>query len=67
MREYRKEYPRPHFRRDEWLSLNGEWEFEFDDKRDGELRGLHLGNISLNKKIIVPFTYQYEESGIGDK
>lgn len=67
MREYRKEYPRPHFRRDEWLLLNGEWEFEFDDNRDGELRGLHTGNISLNKKIIVPFTYQYIDSGIGDK
>jgi beta-galactosidase/beta-glucuronidase len=67
MLKLRNEYPRPHFRRDEWLSLNGIWEFEFDDKGDGQERGLHLGNVSLNGKINVPFTYQYAESGIGDK
>lgn len=66
MSKIRNEYPRPHFRRDDWLSLNGEWEFEFDDNKDGELRGLHKGNVKLNNKIIVPFTYQYKESGIGD-
>src|SRR5262249_47367738 len=27
----RPEYPRPTFVRSEWLNLNGEWEFEFDD------------------------------------
>lgn len=62
----RNEYPRPHFRRDKWLSLNGIWEFEFDDTHDGELRGLHEGKIKLPQKINVPFTYQYPESGIGD-
>lgn len=67
MMKLRDEYPRPHFRRDEWLSLNGLWEFEFDDNKDGELRGLHTGNVTLNSKINVPFTYQYEESGIGVK
>lgn len=62
----RNEYPRPHFRREEWLSLNGIWEFEFDDKNDGEARGLHNGNIKLSGEINVPFTYQCKESGIGD-
>ena len=28
----RKEYPRPQFQRKEWQSLNGEWEFCFDDE-----------------------------------
>ena len=28
---YREEYPRPQFVRDDWLNLNGEWDFEFDD------------------------------------
>ena len=67
MLKLRNEYPRPHFRRDEWLSLNGIWEFEFDDNKDGELRGIHNGNVALSKEINVPFTYQYAESGIGDK
>jgi len=62
----RNEYPRPHFRRDNWLSLNGEWEFEFDDNKDGEIRKLHTGAVKLSSKINVPFTYQYPESGIGD-
>lgn len=67
MLKTRNEYPRPHFRRENWLSLNGIWEFEFDDNKDGEARGIHNGNTKLEGEINVPFTYQYAESGIGDK
>lgn len=67
MLHLRNEYPRPHFRRDNWLSLNGMWEFEFDDNHDGEMRGIHNGKIKLEREINVPFTYQYPASGIGDK
>ena len=67
MLKLRNEYPRPHFRRDNWLSLNGIWEFEFDDNHDGEIRGIHSGKVKLEKEINVPFTYQYPDSGIGDK
>ena len=67
MLHLRNEYPRPHFRRDNWLSLNGMWEFEFDDNHDGEMRGIHSGKIKLEREINVPFTYQYPASGIGDK
>lgn len=67
MIKLRNEYPRPHFRRDQWLSLNGVWEFEFDDNHDGDLRGIHQGNVKLSREIVVPFTYQYPESGIGEK
>ena len=62
----RSEYPRPQFVRDQWQTLNGKWEFEFDDNHDGEVRGLQTGKVSLNSEIIVPFSYQYQESGIGD-
>ncbi len=31
----RPEYPRPQFVRDEWVNLNGEWEFAFDDRDEG--------------------------------
>ena len=67
MLKFRNEYPRPHFRRDSWLALNGIWEFEFDDNHDGELRGVHNGNVKLGMEINVPFSYQYPDSGIGDK
>lgn len=63
---YRNEYPRPQFRRDEWLCLNGEWEFAFDDLGEGIKLGYDTGKVALPQKINVPFTYQYEASGIGD-
>lgn len=63
----RNEYPRPQFRRDEWLPLNGEWEFELDDENDGEKRGLPTGRVALNRKINVPFSYQYAASGIKEE
>lgn len=62
----RTEYPRPQFRRNEWLGLNGEWEFAFDDSDEGMKLGYDTGKVALSKKINVPFTYEYEASGIGD-
>lgn len=62
MRNERNEYPRPQFRRDSWQSLNGEWEFDFGDNS-----GIYLRQLQLNRKINVPFSYQWEASGINDK
>src|SRR5688572_18695850 len=62
----RPEYPRPQFVRDEWINLNGEWEFAFDDKEEGLTQGWQDGR-KLDGKIIVPFAYQTELSGINDK
>ena len=67
MKNFRTEYPRPQFQRNEWFTLNGEWEFEFDDNENGEVRGLPTGKVALSSKIIVPFTYQTKASGIGDE
>lgn len=33
---YNKDYPRPQFVRKDWLNLNGEWDFSFDDHQVGE-------------------------------
>ena len=66
MNYQRTEYPRPQFRRGEWQSLNGEWEFAFDDEKQGELKGYPTGMIALDRKINVPFVYQSVASGIGD-
>jgi len=62
----RPEYPRPHFVRPVWINLNGEWEFEFDDGNEGLQLGWHDGR-ELSRRIVVPFAYQSELSGINDK
>jgi beta-galactosidase/beta-glucuronidase len=62
----RPEYPRPQFVRSEWLNLNGEWEFDFDDQNQGQKQGWHYG-LPLARRINVPFPYQSALSGINDK
>lgn len=59
----RAEHPRPSFRREEWLSLNGEWEFYNDLGASGEEREVYLH--SLPDKILVPFCPESELSGVG--
>ncbi|MNH77958.1 Beta-glucuronidase [compost metagenome] len=62
----RNEYPRPQFVRSDWMNLNGEWDFEFDDSSVGEKEGWYKGEHSFSRKIQVPFCYQSKLSGIGD-
>ncbi|MBP1755157.1 MAG: glycoside hydrolase family 2 sugar binding protein [Firmicutes bacterium] len=50
----RSEYPRPDFVRKDWLSLNGTWEFSFDEE-------------VYDRQIRVPFAYETELSGIHEK
>ena len=47
----RSEYPRPQFVRENWLCLNGEWDFSFDTD-------------TFDRKIIVPYAHQSKLSGI---
>ena len=49
----RAEYPRPQFVRDQWLCLNGWWEFETDPGDSGWERGLHQRELA--DRILVPF------------
>ena len=60
----RSEHPRPDLCRDNWMSLNGEWQFEIDKAADGESRGLTYGK-DLQSKITVPFCPESKLSGIG--
>lgn len=62
----RKEYPRPDFERNEWLNLNGEWDFEFDDSNIGEKESWYK-NRNFTGKIIVPFCYQSVLSDINNQ
>lgn len=66
MKCYIKDYPRPQFMRKEWQNLNGEWNFIFDNKNEGEINQYFLDFPKLNK-INVPFTYETKLSGIEDK
>ena len=47
----RSEHPRPDFKRDNWMSLNGEWDFS-------------IGTSSFDKSIIVPYACESKLSGI---
>lgn len=60
----RPEYPRPQFVRNEWLNLNGEWQFEIDHGDSGLERGLR--ERELSGRIIVPFCPESKLSGIGN-
>ena len=60
----RPEHPRPDAIRENWMTLNGEWQFEIDSTNDGEGRGLKSGT-DLESKIIVPFCPESQLSGIG--
>lgn len=60
----RPEYPRLDFARTEWLNLNGIWDFEFDDNEIGELERWYE-NREFSMKILVPFSYHSEKSGLG--
>ena len=63
----RAEHPRPQFVRENWLNLNGSWQFEIDQGRSGEARELFKEGIALSGSITVPFCPESELSGVGYK
>lgn len=60
----RPEYPRPQLMRENWLNLNGEWEFQMDQEKSGQERELFKAG-ALSDKITVPFCPESKLSGIG--
>jgi beta-galactosidase/beta-glucuronidase len=63
----RNEYPRPQLLRKDWVNLNGEWDFSFDDEKKGTKEKWFSQFPEPAKKINVPFAYQTELSGINDQ
>ncbi len=61
-----KGYPRPQFRRNKWLNLNGKWDFKFDDSDLGIKNG-YKDVFVPDYKINVPFSYETKLSGINIK
>ncbi|MCA0757886.1 glycoside hydrolase family 2 [Paenibacillus sp. N4] len=65
-KKYVKNYPRPQFVRANWMDLNGEWRFGFDDDNAGEAQGWHR-SFGGDRRITVPFTYETKAGGIGEE
>jgi beta-galactosidase/beta-glucuronidase len=66
---YQPDYPRPQFVRggDSWFSLNGPWNFAFDDQDEGVDRAWFRSFPAASREIQVPFSYEYPASGIGSQ
>ena len=62
----RSEYPRPQLVRENWLCLNGKWEFEIDNAKSGEEKEFYKRD-SLKDEILVPFCPESKLSGIENK
>ena len=58
----RPEHPRPQFVRPDWLTLNGEWQFEIDRSDSGLERAVK--DRELQQRITVPFAPESQLSGI---
>src|SRR5688572_6009795 len=56
-------YPRPQFRRQDWVSLNGRWDFSLDPYAVWQ----YPSEVVWRSSIEVPFAPETPRSGIGDK
>ncbi len=61
----RGEHPRPDRKREEWLNLNGEWDFEIDNSKSGVHKKFYERSC-LNGKILVPFSPESSLSGVAN-
>ena len=66
----RPEHPNPQFERENWINLNGEWQFAFDFGKSGLDRKMFLADEETSqkydKKILVPFCPESPLSGVGE-
>ncbi len=61
----RPEHPRPDFFREQYLNLNGVWQFAFDDEDFGLSEEWFRPEKTFPLEITVPFAYQTKMSGLG--
>jgi beta-galactosidase/beta-glucuronidase len=60
----RPEHPRPQFRRENWLNLNGTWRFAFDFGLSGEEKGWPSDPAGIDGEIVVPYCPESRLSGV---
>ena len=65
----RSEYPRPQLVRDNWMNLNGQWQFEIDFSVSGQARGMFAPDAGhmFSREITVPFCPESKLSGVENK
>ena len=63
----RSEHPKPQFMRQGYINLNGRWQFEIDNGRSGESRGLMQPGVTLSGNITVPFCPESKLSGVANR
>ena len=61
------EHPRPDFERNQWLNLNGNWEFGFDKNDEGLKKNWSSGSQKFPLTIQVPFPWGSKLSGVKDE
>lgn len=62
-----KEHPRPDFQREQWLNLNGLWDFRFDTGNSGLDEKWYEKPGTFDKKIVVPFPWGSKLSGVDNE
>ena len=61
---FRSEHPNPQFIRENWINLNGVWQFEVDSGRSGKAKGYMKEEPVLADTICVPFCPESKRSGL---
>ncbi len=61
------EHPRPDFRRETWLNLNGEWGFKFDKQNTGLRDRWYTHVAAFTQTITVPFPWGSNLSTVEDE
>ena len=62
--DFRPEHPKPQFEREEWVNLNGVWQFEIDHGNSGVAKRLFDSENDYSMHINVPFCPQSSLSGV---
>lgn len=62
----RPEFPQPQFERSQWQTLNGAWQFDFDDGNVGLDKAWFASGHKLSRRITVPYCFESKLSGIQD-
>jgi beta-galactosidase/beta-glucuronidase len=61
----RPEYPQPQWERSNWLTLNGQWQFRFDQEDAGLKEHWYARNQRWTQQITVPYAWETKLSGVG--